>query len=140
MLVVITQRHSVQECCKMLISAYNNCTKAIDFLTNQVCMSESEKSRLVKDRNSTPFLFPYFWYYQNNFTLWDKLSKISVKVFTLHEATFVFLGVKKQGRKVGVYSNFVVFVFEIPALSVEKMRNVQLECLISVLKKKFHKF
>ena len=58
-------------------------------------MSESDESRLVKDRNSTPFLFPYFWYYQNNFTLGDKLSKISVKVFTLHEATFVFLGVKK---------------------------------------------
>ena len=79
MLVVITSRHSVQDCCKMLISAYNNCTKAIDFLTNQVCMSESEKSRLVKDWNPTPILFPYFWY-QNNFTMWDKLSKISTKV------------------------------------------------------------
>ena len=41
-----------------------------------------------------------------------------------------------QGRKVAVYSNFIEFVFEVPALSVEKMRNVQLECLISVLKKK----
>ena len=82
MLVVITSRHSVQECCKMLISAYNNCTKAIDFLTNQVCMSESEKSRLVKDWNPTPILFPYFWY-QNNFTMWDKLSKISTKVLDL---------------------------------------------------------
>ena len=82
MLVVITSRHSVQDCCKMLISAYNNCTKAIDFLTNRVCMSESEKSRLVKDWNPTPILFPYFWY-QNKFTMWDKLSKISTKVLDL---------------------------------------------------------
>ena len=82
MLVVITSRHSVQDCCKMLISAYNNCTKAIDFLTNRVCMSESEKSRLVKDWNPTPILFPYFRY-QNNFTVWDELSKISTKVLDL---------------------------------------------------------
>ena len=41
----------------------------------------------------------------------------------------------KYREKVAVYSNFIVIVFEIPALSVEKMRKLQLEGLFSVLKR-----
>ena len=39
------------------------------------------------------------------------------------------------GERVAVDGNFIVFVFEIPALSVVKDEKRALECLISVLKK-----